>query len=350
MFVALRTTDRSRVTSLAAQWDCRLDALRELAASGQLVCPGCEQSLWLRTGVKRRRHFAHRQLADCPLAHQSPELLEVKAQLYQWLESKYRGSVQMDIPIGVPGLDKLVDLLVEPAPGRKFAYWTFDRQQRARDEILACQDLPGLHVHFIHTQSTLVQHSATDIILTASQRDFIGSSDYDAAVGFGGHLHFLNAADSKLHIFRGLWCLHAPNLYAWKALRGDLLSVALISPRTGEIVFPEDVASRERRKQKLQQENTARAAALPPPPPQREEVVILDDGVAGASEPVEAAVTAEEPAASSLNLKGPFRCEDCGIETMDWSSATPSAGTCVCRICTTRRHRQKRDGPAVGRE
>jgi hypothetical protein len=48
--------------------------------------------------------------------------------------------------IGAPGCDKLIDLLVEAKAGRKFAYWTFDRQQRARSEILACQALPGVHV------------------------------------------------------------------------------------------------------------------------------------------------------------------------------------------------------------
>jgi hypothetical protein len=157
MFVALRTTDRSRVTSLAVQWDGQLDALQELAAGGQLVCPGCEQLLWLRIGLKRRRLFAHRQLADCPLAHQSPEVLEVKAQLYQWLESKYPDKVHLDLPLGVPGWDKLLDLLVEATPSRKFTYWAFDRQRRARYPILAYQSLPDVHVHFIHTQSALVQ-------------------------------------------------------------------------------------------------------------------------------------------------------------------------------------------------
>jgi hypothetical protein len=349
MFVALRTTDRSRVTSIAAQWDQRLDALRELAASGQLACPGCEQRLWLRTGVSRRRHFAHRQLADCPLAHQSPELLEVKAQLYQWLESKYPGKVHLDMAIGAPGCDKLLDLLVEAEAGRKLAYWIFDRQQRARDEILAYQALPGVRVHFIHTESTLVQHSETEIVLTASQRAFIGSSDFDAGVGFGGHLHFLNGADSKLRIYRGLRCVHAPNLYAWEALREDLLSAAWISPKTGEIVVPEDVAARETSRLKRQQEKSARAAALARPPPDREQVDILDAMGSVASEPAKSATTFEELAVPSLSLKGPFRCEDCGMETMDWSSATPSAGTCVCRNCTTRRYRQKRDDLAAGR-
>ena len=272
MFVALRTTDRSRVTSLAAEWDNRLGALRELATSGQLICPGCEQRLWFRIGSRRRRHFAHRHLADCPLAHQSAELLEVKAQLFKWLETKYGDRVHLDMAIGVPGWDKLIDLLVEAAPGRKFAYWTFDRQQRSREDLLAYHRLPGVQVHFIHTQSTLVRHSPTEIALTASQRDFITSSEYDSSTGSGGygHLHFLEGQDSRLRIYRGLRCVHGPNLFAWEALREDLLSAARISPKTGEIVLAEDVAARASWKKKLEDEKRARRAARPHPQEDRQ--------------------------------------------------------------------------------
>ncbi|MCX6923683.1 MAG: competence protein CoiA family protein [Verrucomicrobia bacterium] len=339
MFVALQTENGSRVTSIASDWDDRLGALRELAASGQLVCSGCRQLLWLRISRKRRRHFAHRHLGDCPLAHQSAELLEVKAQLFKWLETKYPGKVYLDMAIGVPGWDRLIDLLVEPGPGRKVAYWVFDRQQRSREEILAYQRLPGVHVHFIHTQSTLVHHSEGDIALTASQRDFITSSDYDACLAFGGygHLHFLDGAESKLRIYRGLRCVHSPNLYGWEALRVDSLSEARISPKTGEIVLGGDVEARREQRQKLQQHKavdlTARASAPP-----------VLQGASRAEEearPGEGSVGEQGPTAPPLNLKGPFRCEDCGVETMDWSEATPSAGTCVCRRCLAERWRRK---------
>ena len=76
MFAAQRISDRSRVTSISSQWDDNEEVLRELARSGELVCPGCEQLLWLRTGEVRRRHFAHRDLSECPIGKQSPEVLE----------------------------------------------------------------------------------------------------------------------------------------------------------------------------------------------------------------------------------------------------------------------------------
>jgi len=346
MFVALRTTDRSRVTSLAAQWDNRLDTLRELAAGGQLMCPHCEQRLWFRVSIKRRRHFAHRHLADCPLASQSAELLEVKAQLFKWLETKYGGKVHLDTAIGVPGWDKLVDLLVEAEPGRKFAYWAFDRQQRSREDLLAYQRLPGVHVHFIHTQSTRVMHSPVEIALTASQRDFMSTSEYDSCLEFGGHghLHFLDGEDSKLRIYRGLWREHAPNLFGWGVLREDLLSAARISPKTGEMVLPEDVAARTEWKRRLQEEERARRVPPPPPPAERRRPSVPAVPAEVEPQQSEPPSAVETPPAPSMNLNGPFRCEDCGIETTEWSSATPSAGTCVCRSCTRKRHQRLKGG------
>jgi hypothetical protein len=342
MFVALRTADRSRVTSLAAQWDNRLDKLRELAASGHLMCPGCEQRLWFRIGLRRRRHFAHRHLTECPLARQSEEVQEVKAQLFKWLETKYDGKVHLDMEIGVPGWDKLVDLVVEAGPKRKFAYWVFDRQQRGREELLGYRRLPGVHVHFIHTQSTRTMHSLAEIALTASHRDFMSQSEYDSCVGLAGHghLHFLDGEDAKLRIYRGLRCVHPPNLYGWEVLREDVLSAAKISPASGEIVLPEDVTDRARWKQKQKEAKAVR----PKLPEEHGPTPVPSASGEVAPEPDEPSVAVEEPAAPLLNLNGPFRCEDCGIETMDWSSAAPSAGTCVCRSCTRARHQRRTCG------
>jgi hypothetical protein len=198
-----------------------------------------------------------------------------------------------------------------------------------------------VHVHFVHTQSTLVSHSKTTIALTASQRDFIGWSDYDACIGPGGrgHLHFLDEKHSKVRIFRGLWCVHGPNLYTWEALRMDLLSAARISPKTGEIVLAEDVTARKKWKEKLKQDEKAAATAHSHAQPTSQETVVLPPVLAVANHPTP--VTDQEPAAAPLLLGRPLRCEDCGIETTDWSVATPSAGTCVCRKCVKERWRQK---------
>lgn len=347
MFVAIHSGDKSRVTSIAAQWEERADALRELTNSGELICPGCEQLLWLRTGRKRRRHFAHRQLADCPMAHQSAEVLEVKAQLFQWLETKYPGRVNLDLPTGVPNWNQNVDLVVEPEPGRKFLYWVFDRQQRDRENLCWYGSANDIHRHFIHTHSTLKLHSGHEIALTASQRDFIGCSDFDAAVAFPGHghLHFLDGEDSTVRIYRGLRCVHQPNLYAWEVQREGLLGTAKISPKTGEIVFPDDVEAREEWRRKEARDKSISAAAHRNAQPADEGDPILrppgEDVFAGT------AADCHKPSAPSLNLNGPFRCEDCGIETTEWSVATASAGTCVCRSCLNKRYGRDSAGQPI---
>lgn len=248
MFVAINTTDRTRVTSISSKWDSCVDALRELASSGQLVCQGCKQKVRLKAGDQRRRHFAHQHKSDCPLAHQSREVLEAKAQLYEWLETKYPGKVHLDMPLRVSGQSEIADLVVESEADCKFAYWVFDRSRRSRHALLFLQrEAMGVCVHVIHTHSALkLMSDGAEIGLTASQRDFIAHSEFDKAVTAyaGGHLHFIVTLPGKLPeiaVFRSLNCVHKPNVYRYDALRRNHLSLALISPKTGEVVLTEDV-------------------------------------------------------------------------------------------------------------
>lgn len=339
MFVALNIRRKTRVTSIAPEWDNAEEVLRQSAADGELVCPGCKQLLWLRTGTTRRRHFAHRSLADCPLAHQSAEVLEVKAQLYQWLEIKYPGKASLDVTLKAGGCDRNIDLLVEREKGRKSAYWVFDRQQRDRDEFFACHEVKGLSLHFVHTASTLKLQDQESVLLTASQRDFIAVSGFDSGVerpGFG-HLHFVDAEHSTLSIYRGLYCAHRPNVYRFAVLRTGLLNSALISPATGEIVFAEDVEARKAWRER----QTARHSVTEPPKPACPPAPVPVDPEIH----VEPIKRTEEP---SWNMNGPFRCEDCGTVTMDWSQATPSAGTCICRSCSKNRWVKARSEPPKG--
>ena len=81
MFVAKDKELGSRVNSLDLAWDSRFIDLRAWVTSGRLACPCCEQKLLFRAGYKRRPHFAHRILSECPLSKLSPEVIEAKAQL-----------------------------------------------------------------------------------------------------------------------------------------------------------------------------------------------------------------------------------------------------------------------------
>jgi len=323
MFAALKTSDQSRVNSIAAQWDGREEDLRELARSGQLVCPGCEQLLWLRTGDVRRRHFAHRDLSECRLGKQSSEVLEAKAQLFTLLESIFPGRVQIDLELDMPGIGNVPDLVLEMEDGRRCTYWIFDRQIRNRNGYPKPRENKTARTHYIHTESAWSLGPERGIVLSASQRHFISYSDYDLALNRPGigHLHFFSTSDSTLRIYRGLRCIHCPALYDWEELREGSLENALVCPENGELVFSDDVVSRDER-----QQNLGRST---PNNPKRSLAEIRRDNYES-----ESASKATE-LASYLNRL--LRCEECGVETRKWSSASPSEGTCVCKECSHKR-------------
>jgi hypothetical protein len=322
MFAALKIPDRSRVNSIATQWNECEEDLRELARSGQLVCPGCEQLLWLRTGDVRRRHFAHRNLSECRLGKQSAEVLEAKAQLFTWLESKFPGNVQIDLEIDSTG--KVPDLMVDLEDGRRFIYFIFDRQIRDRDGYPKSPENKTGRIHFIHTESTLVHGPDGGIVLSASQRHFISYSEFDLALERPrlGHLHFFLGSEARLLIYRGLCCVHGPGLHEWEDLREGSLDSATVCPESGEFIFSEDMEAREE-----WQRNLARTAHSNPITRTSRRPDRRDTDSNAFSKAAELA--------SYLNR--PLRCEDCGVETRKWSSANPSEGTCVCKECSHKR-------------
>ncbi len=324
MFVAVNTSNRARVTSISSEWDGQVEALRDMTSNGELVCQGCEQLLWLRTGEKRRRHFAHRTLKDCPLAKKSPEVLEAQFHLYRWLDGRYPGKVELDLaPPGANG-PAIVDIHVKIGSEKTVLFWIFDRQQRNRQWMIDSAQLPGMLTQFVHTESTLKLHSDDEIALTASQRDFIVCSDFDRSVGMGyrGHHYFLNSKDGTLSVFRGLRCVHAPNLFGWQLKREFQVMDAELQEETGEIVCAEDLTDLMEWREAITHEVNSKSKMLH----KWQETVESEDAL---------------KKDALIFLTGPFRCEDCGEMTSDWTSSKPGAGTCVCRRCNEMRWRDK---------
>ena len=328
MFAALRISDRSRVTSIAARWDENEEALRELARVGLLVCPGCEQKLWLKTSSVRRRHFAHRDLSDCSVGDESPEVLEAKAQLFTWLDTKFPDRVQIDLDPGTPGESRVADLVADPADGKRFIYWIFDRQIRDRSEFRTSNYDGVVKEHYIHTESTLKLAPDGGIILSPSQRDFINRGDFDRALPRpgSGHLHFILGTQSRVRVYRGLHCVHSPAVHEWGELREASLERALVCPKSGEIVFDEDVEARA----EWRQRPTPEPARTPPK---------KSDAKKTARRTSRSRIIGTPPPASMASnpLSRPFRCEECGIETTAWSRVDLSQGTCVCNQCLHQR-------------
>lgn len=235
MFVAKHKETGARITSLASLWQSKYEELRSLAASEKLVCIGCKQLLRYRSGEQRRSHFSHRKLLDCQLSKQSSEVIESKAQLYEWLESRYPGKVDMDVDLRINGLDRFADLTVRPDPHLVFTYWVFDRAPKTRFTLLHNMPL-NVTRHCIFTSSARkINQGNNALFLTAGQRACIWGTAFDEVEKYG-HLHFLDIDHRKVFLYRGLRCDHEPNVYKWKQAYELALSDCRICPHTGEIV------------------------------------------------------------------------------------------------------------------
>jgi hypothetical protein len=325
--------------------------------------------------MRRRRHFAHRSLSDCPLANQSAEVLEAKRQLFDWLETKHPGRVRYDSTVDGCAATTPADVLVETEKNGTYLYWVFDRQQRNRQRFLHVLTCGPVHAHYLHTRAALNLQDESALDLTASQREFMTVSDFDRATHDpnDGHLLFILPDEGKVRIYRGLRCVHAPQRFFWHAVDEAAWSDAKIAPGAGEIVLAPDVErwrawkiaveAEQRYMAELAQRRQAAAEAerryvaeaerrsletrQRAAPPHWQVSIAADapprDDQSGG--PV-SHVCESSVAEPRFQLAQSLRCEDCGTETTDWSVGTPRAGTCVCRPCNELRW-AKRQAPRV---
>ena len=337
MFTAKIKQDSVVLNVLDAKWQEQGELLRGLTQRGELVCPHCGQDILLRDGEVRRRHFAHRTLAECPFKEQSAEVLDIKVKLYAWLESRLPGKVKMDCRLDIPGKEVFWDFLVEGENGRQFGYWIFDRQIRDREDRLDAARDQGIRPVIFHTKSVLNYYSKEVLELTASQREFSRRSLYDEALQVqGGHLHFLNR-EGAVKIFRGLKLYHKPNLYEWELRRIGPLNEAQLDVSNGELVFPEDQKAKQKfaeLKKKRELEKAARRKKPPAAkktPPKSSLFYRPQHSVRKISH------VRESPAGGENRFNQPYECEACGQMTRDWIKLIPKTGKCLCRVCNKNR-------------
>ena len=348
MFVAKDKETGARVTSLDPVWRSRDDALRALTNSGQVVCPGCMQALRFRVGGRCRPHFAHRKLSECPLSRQSPEVLEAKAQLYEWLYSKYPGKVEMDVDLNVPEWECPADLVVRPDVKKVFSYWVFDRTPRNRAPLVQYVSInETAHVLYTGTSRKLSEEGDA-LLLAAALRDFIRRSLFDGQRELG-HLCFLDTERHQVLIYRGLECVHLPNCYGWDIPHELDWPACKISPRTGEIVA---AGEKERKREPVPVFGESEWRSKPSPvdmvredatplqnfaPPRERSITLADLAKAARADnpprrepPVP---SNERTQFSAAWVNRPLECEFCGKSTTDYIVAQLGLGTCTCREC-----------------
>lgn len=247
MFKALNTQTGKEVIILDREWMERLNHLRALDRKDKLVCPECKQPVRVRAGRVKRWHFAHKHLRDCPLGKESPEILQARALLYQWLVSKFEAAhVTLEKKLDRDFLPRPVDCWVETKQDR-FAYWLVESQVKPqqRDAFLDGFDDLGVKIHWVFLTRMLNENEAEpgEIFLTTTERDFMQSSEYDkigqnvAGFRYGFTLHYLDPAEETVTSYRSLHLVHTPQVFAGRKESHPLAAMKVL-PSTGEFVHP----------------------------------------------------------------------------------------------------------------
>ncbi len=349
MYKCINQQSMEEVVILAPAWRARLAELRLLDQGGSLVCPGCRQPVRIRAGKFRRWHFAHKHLANCPLANQSPELLDCRAALYEWLLLHF-DPLAITLEKTLPGLPRPLDAWVQ-AGTAGFGYWIFDTRvsPQVREELRQCLEGQGLQVNWIFTSKLLHEDSPHPgrLHLTTTEREFLRTSSLDAAAEAAGEtpglsITYLNPNSAVFITYRSLKLRHPPQLYSGRRFDQEATSVKP-HPTTGECLYPEDpenlwryqqkASLMRKRTQKQQGFYAARAASrdasYPDAAPDKARTP-EEDTMTGLLRPE--LLPSEAPP-----VRQPFArsgvCKRCGKSTTDWVTYYSKTGECICRDC-----------------
>jgi hypothetical protein len=341
MFKCIHSQTGEEIVILREEWRGRLDVLRGMARQEHLICQGCRQAVRVKRGSTRRRaHFAHVHLQGCSCGSLSPEILEARAVLYEWLEAQFPGKVSLEVDLSgvtLPGmaLPRPIDCIVQ-ADGVRFAYWIIPAllKQEARLGLKAAFEQVGMPVVWVllaRLQHVDVRH-ANHLHLSPSERDFLKHTPYDEAIQtayhyfqeFGQSLHYLDAERGRLTTWRGLEKVHDPQVYAGRVTVSPLAQVT--AAPDGEFIHPGE-ALLVRRVQQQRQRAELERERLESAQRQRQE------RLQRWRNPSSKETTQGNPAAPQPPPEAV--CVFCGQKTTDWWTIwnETDGKKCKCRSC-----------------
>ncbi|MBI4663986.1 MAG: hypothetical protein HY735_34750 [Verrucomicrobia bacterium] len=365
--------------------------VREHTRQGQIVCPTCQQALWLHAGTLRTWHFAHRSLSDCPHGRVSEGILSGRRLLYLFFQSriaggKLRGEVKLEPPVkGLPD-DLQVDLLVkrEGKPPVSVLLLESSLKPHTRSWLPFELEKRGFVFRpvFLATRLKKPEDVEDEFLLDTAQRAFQIATAYDEAWrGYAcgqGTLHFIDGQTERWTTLRGLQFVHSPQVYrAGKVLSSAMASLLWSETHTdwvheGEAEKLKQLHEQRREQQRREQQRREqhrreeqrrerelekarrRQETLPPPPPKT--TPIRHQGLGSADlqvSPTKLAVPMDsqsgvealpkrtppppppEPAPEPEEpwLREGLLCIGCGQRTTNWQNAQPGAGKCICKDC-----------------
>jgi hypothetical protein len=349
MFKCLNLQTKQEVVILSPAWRKRLDDVRSLDRGGFLVCPGCRQPVRLRAGRFRRWHFAHKHLANCPLANQSPELLHCRAVLYEWLLQHFEPQA-VTLEKDIPGLPRPLDAWVQAGEG-EFGYWIIDARllPAVRAELRQHLEGQGLMVNWIFSSKLLHEDGPHPgwVHLTTTEREFLRTSSLDAAAEAAGEapgmsITYLDPGAATFTTYRSLKLRHPPQLYSGRR-SGEPFHAISPHPATGECLYPGDPETlwRFQQKAELVSRRAQKSRAFFNAHFNSPETSSASFGPTQPGTPdLPGQITPRRPAAISPEqalVRQPFAragiCKICGKTTTDWVTYFSKTGECICRDC-----------------
>ncbi len=339
MYKALHAPSNQEIVILDRRWAAQVDYLRGLDRKDALVCPGCRQPVRVRAGRVRRWHFAHKHLANCPYAKESPTLLGMRACLYDWLVSCFGGEAvtiekMPDAAHFLRPIDCWVDTDTE---GMSFAYWLLDRRTPPdeRQDLRTGFNQLGIPVQIVFAAGMLrpdVLQYQQRVHLTTTERAFLRTTPLDSAwqthfEHLGGSLHYLDPEQGTLTTYRNLLVFHAPQLYSGTRLHHPLVEVQA-DPTSGAFIHPGEI-EQQRKRQALRSEQQRKA---------QERLDKAQDFFATKSGKTPSLSYPLAQAETHTPFKREATCRICGQVTADWVQYDGGTGTCVCRNCRPRSH------------
>ncbi len=317
MYKAVHRLSGEEILTLSSAWRGRVDELRTLDRADLLLCQGCRQAVRLKSGPRKRPHFAHKHLQGCSYGGESPQVLEARAVLYDWLAGCYPGRVDAEWRAQGLDLPRGVDCVVQTGE-RPVAFWILDASLKleAREQLQKAFAAGGLPVTWVLLSGLLrpdPNHPAW-LLLSPTERFCLRATPYDgigrenrlSEQDFGGSLYYLDAGARTMTVCRSLERVHAPNVFSGRCSAGGLEQLALDA--RGDFVLPgeeRELAASQAARQR--QAERVRRWLEPHPHPQGEPVVRTAWG------------TQKAPgAAPGIEM---VTCVYCGQLTGDWWSA-----------------------------
>lgn len=363
MFKAQVGITQKEIIILDPYWDEEtIKVLRQQGRDDGLICPVCKQPVLVRAGEKKRWHFAHKDLTNCPLRHESPDVLQARVLLYSWLKSKLAEKVTVERHFDGVDLPRPIDCYVEFSNKQKIGYWILDRGFRDRRTLQYTLSRLGISIVWVPLTAMIRQDGEDQgtIHLTPTERDITFSSAYNQLYSpFDSSLSYLDVEDKRVMTLRGLKCVHSPQKYQFDFKLVTALDQMLFLSKTGELVHPgeherlgelrkevkeqeririiEEQNRHERERTRLKELAEQRKRMLTKVKIQPESA---DQDVTRSQVPSPKPSKNEKQESQSNNcLEKVYPCRICGTMTKNWTSLDLGSKTCICsRECLTRSH------------